>query len=51
MVVCNVATECHFDLLRGAMAVELAARLVGITLRNAVVNRGMNGNHVDDVEV
>jgi hypothetical protein len=45
MVVCDVTSKGHFDLLGGAMAVELAPGKVGVTLLDTVIDGGMNGRH------
>lgn len=47
MVVRDVASEGNFDLLGGAMAVELAAGEVGVALLDTVVDGGVDGRHYE----
>ena len=47
VVVRDVASEGNFDLLGGAMAVELAAGEVGVALLDTVVDGGVDGRHYE----
>lgn len=47
MVVGDVAGESDFDFVCGAVAVEFAARKVGVALLDAVVDCGVDTRHID----
>jgi hypothetical protein len=45
VVVCDVAGQCDFDFVGGALAVELSALEVGVAFDDAVVDCGVNRRH------